>query len=67
MAVPKRRHSKSRKRIKKAYFKIAPLNLRACPKCGTKTRPHYACVECGTYKNRQIVKIKEKKATPKDA
>jgi large subunit ribosomal protein L32 len=67
MAVPKRRHSKSRKRIKKAYFKIEPLNLRPCPKCGAKSRAHYACIECGTYKDRQIVKIKEKKVTPKDA
>lgn len=67
MAVPKRRRSKSRKRIKKSYFKIAPVNLRPCPNCGTLTRPHFACVECGTYKNRQVIKIKDKKATSKES
>jgi large subunit ribosomal protein L32 len=64
MAVPKRRHSKSRKRIKKACWKIQPLNLRPCPNCGVSGRSHHACAECGMYNGRQVIEIKTK--TPED-
>ena len=62
MPVPKKRRSKSKKRIKKAYFKIEAPNLQACPECGSLIVPHRACPDCGKYKGRQVIalKIKEK-------
>ena len=60
MAVPKRRRSKSKKRMNHANWKVDAPNLRPCPKCGIKGYAHFACPECGTYKNRQVIKIKEK-------
>lgn len=60
MAVPKKRRSKSKKRIKRACWKAEVPNLRACPNCSALVRPHRVCPECGVYKGRQIVTIKEK-------
>ncbi|MBI2334589.1 50S ribosomal protein L32 [Candidatus Daviesbacteria bacterium] len=48
---PKRRHSKARKRTRRAAIKLTALSLVVCKNCGTKTRPHMACVECGFYKS----------------
>jgi large subunit ribosomal protein L32 len=66
MAVPKKRRSKSKKRIKRACWKIDEPNLRPCPKCGAKTMPHQVCPECGYYKNREVIQIKEKGSKKKD-
>ena len=64
MAVPKKKRSKSKSRIKRSYFKAQMPNLRACPNCGELGVPHRACMNCGTYKGKQVVqiKIKEPKA-----
>ncbi|MEK9658009.1 MAG: 50S ribosomal protein L32 [bacterium] len=61
MAVPKKRHSKSRKRIKKANWKISTPTLRACPNCGELGIPYQICKSCGFYKNKQVLIIKSKK------
>jgi large subunit ribosomal protein L32 len=66
MPVPKKRRSKSKKRIKGAYFKIETPNLRPCPSCGALGLSHFACKECGMYKDRQVLKIKTKD-TQKDS
>ena len=66
MPVPKQRRSKSKKRIKKATWKIQAPQLRPCPKCGEKGLPHQACQACGTYKGRQVITIKEKVKEKKD-
>ncbi|TSC63761.1 MAG: 50S ribosomal protein L32 [Microgenomates group bacterium Gr01-1014_93] len=47
---PKRRHSKARKRTRRASIKLEAINLVVCKNCGVKTRPHMACIECGFYK-----------------
>ena len=60
MPVPKQRRSKSKKRTKKAAWKIVAPQLRPCPSCNEITLPHRACIHCGIYKGRQVVKIKEK-------
>lgn len=65
MAVPKRKHSKSRKRIKKACWKIIAPNLRPCPACSFLSRSHYACPQCGQYKGKQVINIKPKKTETK--
>lgn len=65
MAVPKRKHSKSRKRIKKACWKITALNLRPCPACSFLSRPHFACPQCGQYKGKQVLTITPKNSEAK--
>lgn len=60
MAVPKKRRSKSKKRMKHASWKIAKPGLRPCPSCGAKGLPHQVCAECGMYKGQQVVTLKQK-------
>ena len=60
MAVPKKRRSKSKKRIKKANFKVEAPNLSPCPSCNALITSHTACPECGKYKGKQVIVFKEK-------
>lgn len=52
---PKRRHSKSRKRVRRAAINLA-VNLIACKNCGGLTRPHMVCVSCGFYGGKSVKK-----------
>ena len=59
MGVPKRKPSKSRQRMRRAYNSVLTLpQLSTCPQCGEPYRPHRVCPACGYYKGRQIVTIK---------
>ncbi len=46
---PKRRHSKTRKRVRRASIMLKSLSLMMCKNCGKPTLPHIACKECGFY------------------
>ena len=54
---PKRRHSKARKRTRRASIKIA-VNLVACKNCGALIRSHMVCVNCGFYAGKNTGKEK---------
>ncbi len=48
MAVPKRRHSKSRtKKKRNAHYIAKIVNSIKCKTCGTFKLPHRICAECG--------------------
>lgn len=57
MAVPKRKPSKSRIRMRKAAWasKIPQATTQACPECGAPRQPHRVCPSCGKYNGRQVV------------
>ncbi|MBQ7151528.1 MAG: 50S ribosomal protein L32 [Synergistaceae bacterium] len=60
MATPKRKVSHARTAQRKANWLSAlsaPMT-KTCPKCGEVTLAHHACPNCGTYKGRQVVKVK---------
>ncbi len=57
---PKRRHSKARKRTRRAAIKLAAVSLVVCKNCGSKTRPHMACIECGFYAGKAVLEQKAK-------
>lgn len=64
MALPKRRHSKSR-RNKRRTHQVVGGNLTAvtCSNCSAVVLPHNACGKCGFYKGRKVdhtVKEQEK-------
>ncbi len=67
MPVPKRRRSKSKKRMRQAAWKIEMPNLRPCPKCKALGHSHFACQECGFYKDVQVIQFKTKQADTKEA
>jgi len=65
MALPKRRHSKSRRDKRRTNKGLTSISLGACPHCGEAKLPHRICPACGYYKGRPVVEIKEKKEKKK--
>ena len=59
MAVPKRRHSRSRKRKKMAGKKVKVPGHSLCSRCGEVKVPHRVCAECGFYGDKEIIKKEE--------
>lgn len=58
MAVPKRKPSKSRQRMRRAYNSVLTLpQLSVCPECSAPFQPHRVCPSCGFYKGRQVKNV----------
>ena len=49
MAVPQRRISKTRKRMRRTHFKLEVSGLITCPNCGEMIKSHHVCPKCGYY------------------
>ena len=59
MGVPKRKPSKSRQRMRRAYNSVLKLpQVSGCPQCGAPYRPHRVCPSCGSYKDRLVIAVK---------
>ena len=71
MAVPQRRISKTRKRMRRTHFKLQAEGLITCPKCGAMIKSHHVCPKCGYYNgkvvflNGKLVKEEAKKPAEK--
>ena len=59
MAVPKRKTSKSKRRKRRTYQKIAAPNVSTCLQCGEKKLAHHVCPDCGTYKGRTVIETED--------
>ena len=60
MAVPFRRTSKTKKRMRRnGNYIVAEKNIVKCPSCGEAIRPHRVCKNCGTYKGETVIETKE--------
>lgn len=59
MAVPFRRTSKTKKRMRRTHLKKTVGSIVTCPKCGEPLRPHRACTKCGFYKGKEVIKVSE--------
>jgi len=55
MAVPKRKKSKSRVRMRRAQKKAVIPEVAGCSDCGADRQAHRVCPSCGRYNGRQIV------------
>lgn len=72
MAVPKQKHTKSRRDKRRANIFLEAPKLTACPKCGKPVLPYTVCLKCGYYKEREVIDVlkkltkKEKKAKEKE-
>ncbi|MEA3295997.1 MAG: 50S ribosomal protein L32 [Patescibacteria group bacterium] len=60
MAVPKQRHTKSRRNRRRSHHALKSPVLTKCQKCGTMILPHIVCFNCGFYKNEQVVDVMKK-------
>jgi large subunit ribosomal protein L32 len=63
MGVPKRRVSHARQGERRAHHALSVPHLEECTHCHQMKRPHHACGNCGWYKGREAVRIKEKTKT----
>jgi len=72
MAVPKQKHTKSRRNKRRGNIYIRPQILVKCPKCGKPVLPYSVCLNCGYYKGREVIDVlkkltrKERKAREKE-
>jgi len=72
MAVPKQRHTKSRRNKRRMHLYIKGVALTVCPKCGKMVRSYTLCQHCGHYKGREVIDVlkkltkKEKKKREKE-
>ena len=58
-AVPFRRTSKTKKRMRRTHLKKEVGAISVCPKCGEALRPHRACAKCGFYKKEDVLHLKK--------
>jgi len=54
-AVPKRRISKSRRGNRRSHDALTTFHLVKCKECGEMRRTHHVCLNCGTYRGRQVL------------
>jgi large subunit ribosomal protein L32 len=59
MPNPKRRHSKSRRDMRRAHDHLTSPGLSLCPNCQEPRLPHRVCAKCGHYKGRAVIEVKE--------
>jgi large subunit ribosomal protein L32 len=59
MAVPKRRTSKSRKRLRRGHHSAAGTRLQPCPRCSSPKLPHRVCSSCGFYAGKKRLEIED--------
>ena len=53
--LPKRKISKGRRDRRRAHDSIKTFHLIRCSNCGEMKRSHHMCLECGSYKGRQVL------------
>ena len=65
MAHPKRRHSNTRTRLRRANDFLTAIEPAKCSNCGANQLGHRVCKSCGYYRGRQVLTIKVKETKKK--
>jgi large subunit ribosomal protein L32 len=61
VAVPKKKTSKARRDSRRAnHDRMDTPAISGCRQCGAPVPQHHACLECGTYRGRQVLEVEEK-------
>lgn len=55
MAVPKKRTSKMKQRLRRTHLKLQAPNVISCANCNEPTLSHRVCPSCGQYKGREVL------------
>ncbi|MFA7378781.1 MAG: 50S ribosomal protein L32 [Bacilli bacterium] len=67
MAVPFRRTSKTKKRMRRTHQKLEVEGLVACSNCGATIKAHNICPQCGYYDGNKVLATKKDKASEEKA
>lgn len=65
MALPKRKHSKTRRDKSRTHQVLSVPQVTKCPQCFAQVRSHHICPSCGYYKGRKVINIKTKEKKKK--
>ncbi|MDP3764185.1 MAG: 50S ribosomal protein L32 [bacterium] len=65
MGVPRHRRTKSKQGHRRSHLALKKRVLTVCSKCGAKVLSHVICVNCGSYKGKQIIDMVAKAAKKK--
>ena len=60
MAVPKQKHTKSRRNKRRGNIFLEAPGLALCSKCGKQVLPHTVCFYCGYYKGTEVIDVLKK-------
>ena len=60
MALPKHRHTKSRRNMRRAHHAVKQVTVSSCPKCKESVLSHIACKSCGFYNGKEVVNVMSK-------
>lgn len=60
MAVPKQRHTKSRRNRRRSHHALKERDFSVCAKCGSAVVSHHVCQNCGTYAGREVIDVMSK-------
>ena len=59
MAVPFRKVSKTRKRMRRSHNALEAASTTVCKECGAVIKPHRVCKKCGSYKGKKVTEVKD--------
>lgn len=65
MAVPKKRHSKSKVGRRRMHYHLEERETVKCEHCGNPKLPHRVCPHCGYYKGTKIIEVEKEKKKEK--
>ncbi len=57
MAVPKQKTPRSRRGQRRSHDHLKQPLISTCPKCKEPKNSHMACMNCGYYKGKEVIKI----------
>ena len=57
MAVPKRKTTPSKRKMRRSHDFLIGYNIIECSHCGEPTLSHQICSSCGFYNKKEILKI----------
>ncbi|PIR72559.1 MAG: 50S ribosomal protein L32 [Candidatus Nealsonbacteria bacterium CG10_big_fil_rev_8_21_14_0_10_36_24] len=60
MAVPKQHKTKSSRNQRRMHIYLEQPKLAVCPKCGKPVLPHTVCLNCGSYKGKEVINVMKK-------
>jgi large subunit ribosomal protein L32 len=65
MAEPKKRLTRSRSGNRQSHDALKATSLINCSNCKAKIKPHTVCKNCGFYRDKKVLTLKDEKISAK--